>query len=209
MWTISPSEIIALFETYTDDQSELSTTEELALANRIYHQILDDRPWEFLKKEGTGAVATTYITLPIDFSHLIANNGTTDNTIGIENNAKPVAVYISGSPYQVINWSDRRQLSGNQCYVDLALNRIVFGASVSGTYSFDYIFVPDDLTMTAPTDLLAFPPRFAPIIAFGMATDNYILSIFDKAKSYANENQFKYKSILSDMVMWNSKFYMN
>lgn len=44
------SEIIAKFELYVDDSTELSTQEELDLLNKVYQKVADDRPWEILKK---------------------------------------------------------------------------------------------------------------------------------------------------------------
>jgi hypothetical protein len=59
----------------------------------------------------------------------------------------------------------------------------------STTYQFDYVKIPTAITTaTGP----AFPSRFHDIIYLGMAVDDYAIQQFDKARSYANENQIKY-----------------
>ncbi len=200
-------EIITRFELYVDDMSELSTAEELALVNKIYHKVCDDRDWEILKKEASGTVdSTTTITLPTDFSHIIENFNYTDNSISREMNAKPVVVFVDGSPYQVVNWSDRKQYdnTNNVCYVDVRNDQVVFpvAQSSSATYSFDYKAVPDDLTLeTEPV----FPERFQHAIFHGMCVEDMVIQLFDKARSYAAENQSLYTGYLRDMAMWNAK----
>lgn len=206
---MNTTDIIRLFELYVDDTTELSSSEELALLNRVYKKILTDRDWEFLKKEKTGSISGTEITLPLDFSHLIENTNYTDNSIAVGYNQRPVAVYIDDSPFMVVNWSDRRQYKNNSayCYVDLVNNKIIFPISQSGTYSFDYVYNPADLTLVVLSDTPIFPTKYHPMIAYGMAVDDMIIQMFPKAQSYAGENQSKYNSYLSDMQMYNSKFY--
>ena len=48
---MTAQEIIAAFELKVDDSTELSTSEELALLNRVYQLVCDERPWEILKKK--------------------------------------------------------------------------------------------------------------------------------------------------------------
>lgn len=197
------SDIIKKFELYVDDSTELSPAEELDLANKIYHKICDDRPWEFLKKEKTGTVSGTYITLPTDFGYLVENYLRTDSQDNTQVNAKPVFVFINDNPIQVINWSDRRQYKDNSsvCYLDIANSRITFPTSQSGTYSFDYKAIPADLTLaTEPV----FPDRYHDMIYHGMAVDDMIIQIFPKAQSYQAENQVMYNGFLSRMAKWNA-----
>jgi len=198
------AELITAFELYIDDSSELSESEELNLCNKVYHKILDDRHWEFLKKEDTGAIAGTTIALPADFKCLTENDLTTNNSIEINNNARPIGVYIDDMFYQTINWSDRKKISDNQCYIDLQANTIVFPNSMSGTYSFDYIYTPDDLTTaTSPV----FPARYHAMIAHGMTAEGFAYQLFDKNRSYAGDNMAMYQSYLDDLAMYNSEFY--
>jgi len=196
-------EIISKFETYVDDTTELSSTDELSLLNKIYFKICDDRPWEFLKTEVTGSVSGTEITLPSNFSYLVENFGFTNNSAYSDETSKPVYVFVNSNHYKVINWSDRRRYENTTgvCYLDIVNSKIVFPVSVSGTYSFDYIKVPTAITLsTSPI----FPARYHDAIYHGMAVDDMIIQLFDRAKSYAVENEIKYRDYLADMALWNA-----
>lgn len=206
------TEIIAFFEQYVDDLTELSTTQELALLNKIYHRICDSRVWEFLKKEKTGTMTTTTtIAFPSDFSHLLENYNYTDNSYSTQINAKPCVVFIAPagstnySPFQVVNWSDRRQYvnTNGVCYVDYSNSVITFPyTQPSGAlYLFDYKAVPTDITgATSPI----FPERFQHAIYHGMAVDDMVIQLFDKARSYAKENEAAYKDYVDSMALWNA-----
>jgi len=197
------SDIIKVFELYVDDTSELSSSEELDLANRVYRKICDSKPWEFLKKEATGSVSGLQITLPTDFEYLVENYNYTDSQYSTQINSKPLVVFIDNNPYQVINWSDRRQYKDNSgvCYVDIVNGKLVFPITKSGTYSFDYKSSPAILTLdTSPV----FPARYHEMIAYGMAVDDMTIQLFPKAQSYSIENQIKYNSLLADMALWNA-----
>lgn len=206
------AEIIAKFEQYVDDLTELSSTQELELLNKIYQKVCEDRPWEFCKKEKTGTMtSTTTIAFPSDFSHLLENYNYTDNGMSTETNSKPCVVFISSnsgstySPFKVVNWSDRRQYlnTNGVCYIDYASSVITFpyAQSSGALYNFDYKSVPTNLTTgTSPV----FPARFQDIIYHGMAVDDMVIQLFDKARSYAKENQAMYESYLKQMALWNS-----
>jgi hypothetical protein len=210
------SEIITdIFELYLDDTTEMSSDEELALLNRIYKKICRNRPWEFLKKTASGSVlssgTTYYITIPTDFSSFAENNQSTDNSVSVNNNSSPKVIFIGTSlrPYQIVNFSDRRQYANKNgfAYLDLANNKIVFTAQPDSlTYEFDYIKVPT--TLTANDDPIL-PEDFHPMIGFGMAVDGFIMQLFDKARSYAVENQGKYNDYLKDLAYYNSQLLLN
>lgn len=208
------NDIIAKFELFVDDGTELSTVEELSLANKIYHKICDNRPWEFLKKTFSGTMSTSvdYIALPSDFGHLCENDNFTDNATDISNNASPRVVFVGStySPYQVINFSDRRQYLNKTgfAYIDIVNSRLVFTSqpTIAEPVEFDYIHVPVDLTgATSPI----FPTRFHDAIYHGMAADDYVIQQWDKAKSYADENTMKYNEYIDSMSYWNSQLIMN
>lgn len=219
------TDIISKFETYLDDATELSSQEELELCNKIYQEICDDRQWELLKKPASGnlnvsnGVAT--ISLPSDFREFSTNNQATDNTIGIENNAAAKVIFISTvtnsyTPYQVVNFSDRRQYLKAQgfAYLDISNNQIVFTAvpnTVDLSYEFDYIKVPLDLTAvtTGPFGDPIFPARYWDAIYHKMACDNQIIQIFDRAHSYMTENQARFDKIMLDMDFWNANLQNN
>lgn len=214
------TDIITKFETYLDDSSELSSQEELELANKIYQEICDDRPWEFLKKAATGTLTVSNgvatIPVPSDFKNFAENNQATDGAVSTDNNASPKVIFLSTTtgvytPYQIVNFSDRRQYlnSLGYAYLDLSNNQIVFTAlpSVADlSYEFDYIKIPPDLTAatTAPYSDPLFPARFWDAIYHKMAADDQIIQIFDRAHSYLNENLGRYKEIMSNMALWNA-----
>ena len=204
------SDIIARFELYVDDGTELSTSEELDLANKIYKMVCNYRPWEFLKTTFTGTQTAGVITLPTDFGYLCNNAQSTDSSVAQNYETAPKVIYLGTTmtPVRIINWSDRRQyLNQNVAYVDLTDSTIKFIQTPTDTaVEFDYIKVPDDLILnSAPI----FPSRFHDIIYHGMAYDDFAIQLFDKARSYANENKAKYDSLLRDMGYWNAQSFNN
>ena len=207
-------EIITSFELYVDDATELSSAEELTLANKIYRKVLNNRPWSFLKKSFAGTTSTTvsYIALPSDFKFIIPNNNYTDNTIDNAPVSSATVVFVGTTyePYRVVNWSDRRQYrnEANICYIDPVSSRLYFTIQPTSalTVEFDYVYKPDDLTLaTRPV----WDADFDDIITHGMASEDYIIQQFDKAKSYSQENQLKYNNYLLDMQYQDAQFYLN
>lgn len=216
--SLTASQIITNFELQVNDITELSSSEELALLNRLYQKVCLDKPWEFLKTPASGSILTdatgSYITVPVDFAYFIENNQYTDNSIGIYNNAAPKVIFVlsaSGAyqPYQIINFSDRRQYVNRTgfAYFDALNNIIRFTGTPAGTtYEFDYIKVPVVLLIG---DSPIFPGRFHDMLVFAMATDNEVLQLSPKATSYAQENTARYQSYFMDMVYWNALLQMN
>lgn len=211
---MTAQEIIDKFELYVDDSTELSETEELDLLNKVYQRVCSNRPWEFLKKSATGNLSTTvpYIALPSDFGYLSENNQYTDNSVGIDNNASPKVVFIGTAftPYQIINFSDRRQYKDQvgYAYVDYANDRLVFTSQPTSadSYEFDYVAFPATLTLS---DTPAFPARFHDVLVHLMAVDSMIIQMFPKAQSYATENQIKANDILADIAYYNAQLRMD
>jgi len=215
---LTAEEIIIDFELQVNDVTELSPDEELELLNEKYVKICGQKPWEFLKTPASGSILSDsigyYITLPDDFSYFAENNQYTDNSIGIYNNADTKVIFVlspSGAyqPYQIINFSDRRQYRNRSgfAYLDLSSNAVRFTGNPQGsTYEFDYIKVPAKLMLD---DYPIFPGQFHKMIKYAMATDNEILQLSPKATSYAAENDAKYQSDFLDMVYWNSQLIMN
>ena len=211
------TEIITTFELLVNDVTELSTSEELSLLNRIYFKICRSRPWEALKTGVSGTMSGSgvdgyYITIPSDFSFFSPNYQYTDNTISTQQNSVPVVIFVGSSytPYKVVNFSDRRQYLGQTgyAYLDLANNKIVLtGTPTSTAYSFDYIKVP--ATLGAGSTPALIPTDMQDMIAFGMAADNDILQLSPKATSYQAENQGKYDSYMADLAYWNSNLLLN
>jgi len=213
-------QIIDKFHTYTDDQSELSSQEELDLLNNVYQDVYTERHWVWLKKQASGNSFTSfatnawYINLPTDFLAFAENNNMTDDTYGPNNNAAPKVVFIYTPdgvpvPYQIVNFSDRRQYfnKNGYCYVDYANNRIVFTQQpVSQQYEFDYIYKPPALTLaTSPV----FDSDYHQILVHGMAIDHEIIQLFDRAHSYAPENRDKYQKYLTKLAWANAQLLLN
>ncbi len=203
---MTTAQIITEFELYVDDTTELSSAEELRLLNRVYQRICDSRVWEFLKKEASGTMSTTTtISVPTRFAHFIENRLMTDNSDDFDQNSKPVGILINGTKWlKIINWSDRRQYVNQEgyAYYDAANNTITttYAQPSGATYSFDYKEYPADLTTDSPV----FPTRFHPMIFHAMATEDMVIQLFDKARSYAAENAGAYASYMADMTMWNA-----
>ncbi len=214
---MTKTETITLFELIVNDITELSTSEEQALYDRVYNRICLDRPWEFLKKTGSGTILSDadgyYITAPSDFAFFVPSTQYTNNSISNDNDAAPNAVFVgsNNAPYQVINWSDRRQYTDQTrfVYYQPSDDTIRFNGNPSSdgtTYSFDYMSVP---TSTAAGSSPALPTRFHEMIAYGMATENDVLQLSDKARSYKNENQRIFDDYMEKLAYWNANLIQN
>ena len=207
--------IIDTFHTYIGDTSNLSTAEELILVNKCLRTIYNILPWEFLKKPATGTVTTaggvSYITLPTDFKHLAVNKNYTENNYSDDNNMANRVIYIGTNykPYKVINFSDRRNYRNQDgyAYLDLAAGKLYFTYTPSETsYEFDYIYSPADITVaTSPL----FNSDYHWIVPHLMAVDSTIMDLFDKARSYAKENNSKYLEGLAQLRYLNSQYLNN
>lgn len=216
--TKTAAQIITDFELQVNDVTELSSTEELALLNKVYQYICALQPWEFLKTSVSGTVSSdatsSYITLPTDFAQFSIDGQYTENNVGVEGNATPKFIFLLDSssnyvPFQVINFSDRRQYKGvsTVVYIDIVNYKIRFLVAPTYTsYEFDYIKIPALLT-TSDTPVL--PGQFHDIFAPAMASDNDILQLSPKAKSYKQENDIKYAQQLLNMQFWNANLQMN
>lgn len=209
------SEIISNFELYVDDSTELSTSEELDLANKIYKKIFTSRPWEFAKKTASGSISGLEITLPSDFAYLYPNYQYTDNSVSSQQNSSPIVIFVGSNytPIKVVNFSDRRQYlnSVGYAYIDARQGKLIFTAQpIETTYEFDYVFVPADLTVSdSPAVPIGFMDAISHAIYHGMAVDDMIIQLFDKAKSYAEVNEKKYQSYIADMAYTNANLLMN
>lgn len=214
---MTATEIITTFELQVNDVTELSESEELSILNRVYRKVCSFRPWEFLKTTVTGTVLTdatgSYITMPSDFAFFVENAQFTDNTVAYQNNASPKVIFIVQNntyvPYQVVNYSDRRQYynRGNYVYLDLANSKIRFTYTPIGTtYEFDYIKVPATLT-AGLTPVI--PTQFQEVLVYAMAIENDILQLSPKATSYAAENRAAYQQWLDDLSYWNAQQQLN
>lgn len=216
-YTLTPADVITKFELQVSDITELSSAEELDLLQNVYEDVCVDRQWEVLKTSVSGSMTLDstsglyYLTIPDDFAFFTINNQNTDNSEEIDNNQSPVVIFVGTNyqPYKVVNYSDRRQYRNQSgyCWLDLAARKVWFTTTpVATTYEFDYQKAPDTLTLSST---FAFPDRFMCILWYGMARDNSIIQLSDRAKSYLAENNQKYEKTLLDMQFWNSQFQLN
>ncbi len=188
------SEIITRFNLQVDDSSELSDTEALALANEVYDDICNDRPWEWLRKTYTGTTSASvpYIALPADFKAVMAN----------DENSAVVFVGTTRDEYTIVPYADRNTYRniGGYAYIDLVNSRLVFTLQPSSARAveYDYVKVQDALTTTTSP---LFRLGFHKIIPYGMAAAFNPIEQTDKANSYQPENQDKYDNVLADMAM--------
>ena len=213
---MTSTELITTFELQVSDISELSTSEELLILNRINQRVCAQRSWEFLKTSATGTLAGSgtdgsYITIPTNFSSFSENLNYTNNSISTQTNSAPKVIFLGDkySPTFLVNYSDRRQYLGNTGYafLDLANDKIVFtGEPVLRSYDFDYIKTPATLTASDTPEI---PSRFQDILVYGMAAEDSILQLSPKATSYANENRAMYEQYMTDMAYWNAQLQLN
>lgn len=202
---MTKEDIIAKFHLFMDDTTDLSSEEESDLFDKVLDSIYSDRPWEFLKKEYTGTTSTSlpYIALPSDFRYLTANNNATD----IETEASRPVVFVGStySPYEVVNYSDRRAYRNKDgfCYIDAVNNRLYFTLQPSSALAveFDYCHMPEHLDLTEEP-LMKEEYRHA--IYHGMCVDDFIIQQSEKARSYAAENQMMFKKFMDAMAGYNA-----
>ncbi len=199
------TEIIKKFELWTDDQTELSTDEELFLANQKAKEIYNEVTWEFLRKTATGSFSGGEIdlaTVAPDFKYAMANYSD-DNSY--DTPTTPV-VYVGGAPYQIIPMGSRRMMQGrNVCWVDVVANKIKFdNTGAGGTFEFDYQYQPADFTgATSP----AFPANVenGMVVVYAMLIDDDIIQKTEKGRTNIKENAAQYSRLLSNLKSYNAK----
>lgn len=197
------SEIITKFQLQVDDQTELSSDEELDLFNDIYQETAFQRPWNILKTSATGTVVNNEIALPTDFAYIYNNR----NFAGNDTYANLPVIFIGSNyePYYIINFDQRRQYRNQKgyAYIDYAQDKIVFLDTPSDTsYEFDYIKVPPTLGLN---DTPLFPERFHKKFAFDMAIQDSIIQMSDKIADLVTVNKAEADRYMRSMEMWDSK----
>jgi hypothetical protein len=197
------SEILTKFHLQVDDQTELSSDEELALLNDVYQEWAFERAWNILKTSVTGTIVNNEITLPSNFAYIYNNRNYADqNTYS---NLPVIFVGATYDPYYIINFDERRQYRDQKgyAYIDYANNKIVFTATPSDTsYEFDYIKVPTTLTLA---DSPVFPERFHKKLAYDMAIQDSIIQMSDKIADLVTVNKAEADRYMRNMEMWDSK----
>lgn len=205
--------VIEKFELYSDDMTELSSADELALANKVLRKVYINRPWEFLRTTSTGTTVTssgvTSITLPSTFL-FFADNARSSDRDDSTDYTRVVYVGTNRTPYRVVNMQDREAYRNQDGYVyydyNLGTPRAVFTKALSSdqTYEFDYIYLPADLVLG---DSPKFPSQFHDIIYHGMLIEDEVIQKVDKARANIAYNSAKFESYLADIAYWNSQIY--
>jgi hypothetical protein len=188
------SDILLRYALQTDDASELSSTEQLALAQEVYDEIQDDRDWEWLRATATGTTSTTvsYVALPADFKKILPN----------KDNKSIVFVGTDYQEYVVIPMSSRhdyRNMDGF-CYIDIPNQRLVFILQPTSARTIEYDYVKRAVALTPSTSPLVDTTQFNNLIAYGMARKFVNIEQQDKSGggSYQREFEKEYDRILSD-----------
>jgi hypothetical protein len=203
---------IEKFRLYMDDTSELSSTEESDLYDKVYKEIWNMRPWVFAIRQWSGTTSGTdpFIALPSDYSRPSPNF----SGASVSDYAEGPVVFVgpSRSPYKLIPFESRRAYfdQDGYAYVDMATDfpnkRIAFTKQPAGGLAVEL-----DYVRTAPAIILTgtpvWDPEFPDIIYHGMCVDNFIIQQSDKAKSYLAENQARYTAMLDSLAGWNASFY--
>ncbi len=191
MSLLTTQDIIEKFELFVGDETELSSVEELDLLQKKYNEVLASEEWEFLKKEASGSISGTDITQPADFDRMTHNQN--------------IFIGTRNQEYKVVPFDDRRNYTNQNGYFwyDARQQKFVSSYSINDTYSFDYLYVPPLLDTTSSNPV--FPARFYDILYHMMCTDNDIINLCDKARSYRNENIIEAQRLLSDMKTWDKK----
>lgn len=197
-------DITKKFELWTDDQTDLSTDEELFLANQKAKDIYNETAWEFLRKTASGSFSGGEIdlaTVAPDFKYLMANYSD-DMSYATPTEA---VVYVGGAPFKAIPMGMRNQFkSHNVCYVDLVANKIKFpNASLGGAFEFDYQYQPADFTATTAP---AIPADHRMVIVYAMLIDDDIIQKTEKGRSNIKENTTQFARLLSNLKSYNAKF---
>ena len=217
---ITADDIIKKFELQVDDITDLSEDEELGLLNDKLQDVYNDRPWICLRKPATGALAYDtvkglwYAPQPADFKSFAINNLSTDNSVGVRNNAMPMVVFVGSAraPWQLVNYADREQYRNRAgyAYLDPIEQKVymTYAPSDTGSYLFDYIHIPADLEEVTDEPTLI-PVPFRKMLSFAMAADNDIIQRSSIANSQQAQNQAKYEDVLGDMQLWDADQYLN
>ena len=187
-------DIITRFNLQVDDSSELSDIEALDLANEVYEDICNDRPWEWLRATYTGVQSASlpYVALPADFKKIMPN----------DDNAAVVFVGTARTPYQVVPYAERNAVRDQYgyCYIDTPNGRLVFTKQPTSAAAIEFDYIKVQTAIAANTSPI-FRANFHKIIPYGMAADFTPIEQPERANSWQKENREKYDALLEDMAV--------
>ena len=189
---MTTSEILDDFDKLTDEMSELSPDQKLALADSKYRDVLNDRDWEFLRTEGSAVVTAGEIAIPADFRNFAENNKT-KYRFGFW-----IGTLNSASFYPVVNMQDRR-VRTDMSYFDARNSKIVLaeGLSLNGqTATFDYFYKPNALTVdTSPV----FNSDHHKVIPYLMAGEHYLIDQTEAGRTQKDNYDALAQEVIEDM----------
>lgn len=196
------SDIVKKFELWTDDSTEMSSDEELFLADQKYKLILSENQWEFLRKTASGTFSGGFIDVSaLDFDRLMANY-VDDPSCG--SFPDTVVIYVNNNPYKVIPMGSRWNQSG-VAYYDSVNKKIMILGESGGTYSFDYKYKPEALTLiTSPV----WDEYFHMAIVYAMLLDDEVIQKVEKARSSITENAAQFQRIMTNLKSHDSKLFL-
>lgn len=185
--------IIDRYNLQVDDASELSTDEELALANEVYSDVCADRPWEWLKTTYTDVTSTTlpYIDLPANFKEFSLN----------KDGKAVVFVGDDYSEYKVVPFSSRRDYRNMNgfCYADIPNQRLYFTLQPTSVKAIEFDYIKNPAALTLSSEPLVESDKFGTMISYGMAVKFTNIDQVDKSKgTYQNENKREFDKMLND-----------
>ncbi len=200
---LTGQQIIDRFELYTDDTTDLSSDEELILANDKLRLIFMEQPWEFLRRKKAGNIESDgKITPPSDFDELMENYSE-DPSVG-----EPITkvVYVGRAPFLVVPMGQRNANNySNVCWIDPTDGKINFAQNpgVGAAYEYDYKTSPDDITVATSPKL---PPEYHPMVVFSMLIDEEIIKKSEKARSSMQDNAVQYQRYLKNLKLRDARF---
>lgn len=188
------SDIIERYNLQVDDQSELSSDEELALANEVYTDVCNDRPWEWLKTTHTNVTSTSlpYITLPTDFKEFSLN----------KDGKSVVFVGTDYAEYKIIPFSSRRDYRNIDgfCYIDSG--KLYFTSQPTSVKAIEFDYIKRPAALTVSTEPIVTTDQFGKMIAYGMAAKFTNIEQPDKTKgSYQSNNKAEFDKMLTDLQL--------
>lgn len=182
--------LIDLFDTLTDGLSELTAAGKLALANRKYKKLANERDWEDLRTSASYTIASGAIVLASDFKKFVPNEQ------GDEAEYKNV-FYVGTTPYPIMRMEERRKFAGLP-YFNPSLGskgHIICPTNMNGMAAeYDYFKSVSDLT-TSTSPVFRNSDHHA-IIAYMMAVEHYSI---DQSEG-GNTKEEQYQSTVEDMM---------
>jgi len=185
--------IIDLFDVLTDGLSELSAANKLALANRKYKKLANERDWEDLRTAVSVVISSGYFDLASNFRKFVPNEE------GQRAEYKNV-FYIGTTPHPIVRMAERMKFNGLP-YYDPSLGsygRVVTPTNLTGqTATYDYYKSVSDLAVnTSPvfrnTDNHS-------IIAYMMAVEHYSIDQSENGRSKEEQYQNTVDEMMEDM----------